>query len=280
MFRRREERREGRDATRYQMRQRVISIGDDYVIENDHGERVFKVDGKALRVRKTLFFEDMHGHELCKIQERMLRVKDSVTALTAEAASFSGRSRGLTRAQPGPGADVDRPVYVRVERAVFGADHGVLPGAGAFGAAPVAGDAGVPGVHKHDSPVSLFRFTREDVDELVPASVKDRFVQASFGCCPVREVGTRLVRVRFRCRPASHVGNAQAFQCDHVAGLDERPRGLVVKVGTPVAESGGAPRRPSPSPVAGWTIRVSCGRVPAARPSVRRRTRDRTWDWG
>ena len=55
------------------MRQRVISIGDDYVIENDHGGRVFKVDGKALRVRKTLLFEDMHGHELCKIQERMLR---------------------------------------------------------------------------------------------------------------------------------------------------------------------------------------------------------------
>src|SRR5580704_19629417 len=78
MLRRRQERREGRDATRYQMRQRVISIGDDYVIENDRGERVFKVDGKALRVRKTLLFEDMHGHELCRIQERMLRVKDSM----------------------------------------------------------------------------------------------------------------------------------------------------------------------------------------------------------
>ena len=78
MLRRRQERREGRDATRYQMRQRVLSIGDDYVIENDRGERVFKVDGKALRVRKTLLFEDMHGRELCKIQERMLRVKDSM----------------------------------------------------------------------------------------------------------------------------------------------------------------------------------------------------------
>jgi uncharacterized protein YxjI len=78
MFRRRQERREGRDVTRYQMRQRVISIGDDYVIENDRGERVFKVDGKALRVRKTLLFEDMQGRELCKIQERMLRVKDSM----------------------------------------------------------------------------------------------------------------------------------------------------------------------------------------------------------
>ena len=72
---RREERRGGSDGTRYQMRQRMISIGDDYVTENDRGERVFKLDGKALRVRKTIRLEDMDGHELCKIQERMLRIE-------------------------------------------------------------------------------------------------------------------------------------------------------------------------------------------------------------
>jgi uncharacterized protein YxjI len=75
---RREARRDGPEVTRYQMRQRMISIGDDYVIENDRGQRVFKLDGKALRVRKTIVFEDMDGRELCKIQERMLRVKDSM----------------------------------------------------------------------------------------------------------------------------------------------------------------------------------------------------------
>ena len=75
---RREERHAEREATHYQMRQRMISIGDDYVIENDRGERVFRLDGKALRVRKTIIFEDMDGHELCKIQERMMRVRDSM----------------------------------------------------------------------------------------------------------------------------------------------------------------------------------------------------------
>ena len=60
------------------MRQRMISIGDDYVIENDRGEHVFRLDGKALRVRKTIVFEDIDGRELCRIQERMLRVKDSM----------------------------------------------------------------------------------------------------------------------------------------------------------------------------------------------------------
>ena len=38
---------------RYQMRQDLISIGDDYWIEDDQGNRAFHVDGKALRMRDT-----------------------------------------------------------------------------------------------------------------------------------------------------------------------------------------------------------------------------------
>jgi uncharacterized protein YxjI len=76
--RRREERQFDREATRYQMRQRMLSIGDDYEIENERGERVFKLDGKALRIRKTILFKDMDGRELAKIQERMLHIKDSM----------------------------------------------------------------------------------------------------------------------------------------------------------------------------------------------------------
>jgi uncharacterized protein YxjI len=76
--RRRQEREFDREATRYQMHQRMLSIGDDYTIENYRGERVYYLDGKALRVRKTIVFKDMDGHELCKIQERMLHVRDSM----------------------------------------------------------------------------------------------------------------------------------------------------------------------------------------------------------
>jgi uncharacterized protein YxjI len=71
------ERREG-GADHYRMREKLVSIGDDYWIENDRGERVYKVDGKALRLRHTLIFEDDRGTELVKIQERMLRVRDSM----------------------------------------------------------------------------------------------------------------------------------------------------------------------------------------------------------
>ena len=62
----------------YRVRQKLVAIGDDFWIENDRGERVYKVDGKALRVRQTLLFEDAAGNELCKIQERKARVRDSM----------------------------------------------------------------------------------------------------------------------------------------------------------------------------------------------------------
>ena len=70
------ERRDGH--VHYQMRQRLFSIGDDFWIENESGERVYKVDGKMLRLRDTLVLEDINGHELVKIQERMLRLKDAM----------------------------------------------------------------------------------------------------------------------------------------------------------------------------------------------------------
>ena len=44
----------GVDGTKYRMREKMFAIGDDFWIENEEGERAFKVDGKALRIRGTL----------------------------------------------------------------------------------------------------------------------------------------------------------------------------------------------------------------------------------
>jgi uncharacterized protein YxjI len=71
-------RRQKKDFTRYQMREKLVSIGDDSWIENEAGQRVFKVNGKALRVRDTLVIEDTQGNPLCKTQERKVRVKDTM----------------------------------------------------------------------------------------------------------------------------------------------------------------------------------------------------------
>jgi uncharacterized protein YxjI len=68
----------GGAATRYQMRQKLVSLGDDYWIQNDAGERVFRVDGKAVRLRNTLDIEDAHGTQLCRIQTRVLHIRDSM----------------------------------------------------------------------------------------------------------------------------------------------------------------------------------------------------------
>jgi uncharacterized protein YxjI len=60
------------------MRQRLLSIGDDYWIETEEGTRAFHVDGKALRLRKTLVLEDTAGNEVAKLQERKLSVRDKM----------------------------------------------------------------------------------------------------------------------------------------------------------------------------------------------------------
>ena len=112
---RREERRGGGDVARYQMRQKLVSIGDDYWIEDEHGNRAFKIDGKALRIRDTLSFEDSSGRELLKIQERKLRVRDTIEIEDSEGHSVATvkkamitplRERFEVQVENGPDLDV------------------------------------------------------------------------------------------------------------------------------------------------------------------------------
>jgi uncharacterized protein YxjI len=65
-------------ASRYRMRQRLLSIGDDYWIEQEDGTRAFHVDGKALRVRQTFVLEDATGREVAKLQERKFSIRDKM----------------------------------------------------------------------------------------------------------------------------------------------------------------------------------------------------------
>jgi uncharacterized protein YxjI len=66
-------------SNRYKIRQNLISIGDDFWIENEEGKRIYKVDGKVFRIRKTLVFEDLNGKPLCTIKERLLTIRDTMT---------------------------------------------------------------------------------------------------------------------------------------------------------------------------------------------------------
>jgi uncharacterized protein YxjI len=63
---------------KYQMREKLASIGDDSWIEDDAGNKVYKVDGKAFRMRDTFVLEDLAGAEVARIQERKLHVRDTM----------------------------------------------------------------------------------------------------------------------------------------------------------------------------------------------------------
>jgi uncharacterized protein YxjI len=82
MFRRRSRRDEPPEGapagTRYLLREKLLSLGDDFWIENDRGERVFKVDDKVLRARDTVVIKDTDGKELFKLQKRLLRARDTM----------------------------------------------------------------------------------------------------------------------------------------------------------------------------------------------------------
>ena len=80
------------DGERFQMREKLLAIGDDYWIENDQGERAYKVNGKALRLRETFVLEDPSGDEVARIQERKL-----ASATRSPSSAMATRSQPCTR---------------------------------------------------------------------------------------------------------------------------------------------------------------------------------------
>jgi len=97
------------------MQEKLISIGDDYWIEDNAGERVFKVDGKALRLRNTLILQNKEGQDLYRIHERMLRIRDTmeieragggVAATISKTLISPLRNRWMVRVADGPDMDI------------------------------------------------------------------------------------------------------------------------------------------------------------------------------
>lgn len=83
------------DAIRFQMREKLVAIGDDSWIEDAEGTRVYKANGKAARLRDTFVLEDRSGNEVAKIKERALHVRDTMTI------DLEGRSATVKKALVG-----------------------------------------------------------------------------------------------------------------------------------------------------------------------------------
>jgi uncharacterized protein YxjI len=71
-------RRDSPEGERFLMREKLLSIGDDYWIENGAGDRAYRVDGKAVRFRQTFVLEDASGREVARIREKKLSIRDKV----------------------------------------------------------------------------------------------------------------------------------------------------------------------------------------------------------
>lgn len=59
---------------RYMMKQKLVSFGDDFDIQDESGHRAFHVDGKMLTVRDALVLEDAAGNRLARIHKKLLSI--------------------------------------------------------------------------------------------------------------------------------------------------------------------------------------------------------------
>lgn len=63
---------------RYQVRQKMFSIGADFWITDQGGYQAFFVDGKAMSLRQTLELKDPAGAVVARVQKRLLSMRDTM----------------------------------------------------------------------------------------------------------------------------------------------------------------------------------------------------------
>jgi uncharacterized protein YxjI len=63
---------------RYQVRERLFSIKDDFWITDGNGNRAFFVNARVLSLRGTLELEDASGRKLATIKHKLLTVTDAM----------------------------------------------------------------------------------------------------------------------------------------------------------------------------------------------------------
>ncbi len=60
---------------RYQVREKLISIGEDSTIKDENGRDVYWVDNKIFRIRNEFQLKDMQGRVLATIQRKLLALR-------------------------------------------------------------------------------------------------------------------------------------------------------------------------------------------------------------
>jgi uncharacterized protein YxjI len=60
------------------VREKLFSIGDDFWITDDRGDRVFLVDGKAISLRHTFELKDTSGQILATVHKKIIAIRDTM----------------------------------------------------------------------------------------------------------------------------------------------------------------------------------------------------------
>jgi uncharacterized protein YxjI len=63
---------------RYQVQEALFSVGADFWVTDEQGNRAFLVDGKAFRLRETLEIQDASGAVLATVRKRLIALADSL----------------------------------------------------------------------------------------------------------------------------------------------------------------------------------------------------------
>lgn len=57
---------------RYQMKQKILSWGDDFTIRDADGNKAYHIDGKVFSFGDKLIFQDADGKQLARIEQKLL----------------------------------------------------------------------------------------------------------------------------------------------------------------------------------------------------------------
>ncbi|MEV4343059.1 LURP-one-related family protein [Actinoplanes sp. NPDC049596] len=59
----------------YVIKERFFSIGDDFDVEDENGNRVYHVDGKVFSVRNRVVIEDTNGDEVASVHRHLVALR-------------------------------------------------------------------------------------------------------------------------------------------------------------------------------------------------------------
>lgn len=84
-------------SNRFMVHEELFALGDDFFIEDENGTQVYRIDGKALRIRKMLLFQDMQGNEKYRLVQQLLRARKTMTVYNADGSEAATIQKGLLR---------------------------------------------------------------------------------------------------------------------------------------------------------------------------------------